>query len=751
MARVPAGLCLGAALLLWLPSVSPLSLLRWCTLSEPELAKCSHMSKAFSAAGLRPALACVRGDSAFGCLASIKASQADVVTVDGGLVYRAGKEFGLQPLAGEDYGGALGGSYLAVAVVRSGSDLTLDGLRGARSCHTGLNRTAGWNVPIGLLLDSGRMAALGCDLPAAASAFFSASCVPGALGPGFPESLCRLCKGDAAGEGRCQATPREDYFGYTGALRCLAEGAGEVAFIKHSTVQETLQGGSPRPSWAGGLQVSDFQLLCRDGGRAAAEAWQGCHLARVPGHAVVTRPGTDRRLILQLLQEGQEMFGAPSSSSSGVFQMFSSGSYGGQDLLFKDSTVRLVPVPEGQSYQDWLGEEYLHAMRGMDCDPTRLPESLRWCVFSPAEIQKCSEMALAFQKQRLKPMIRCVSAESRHLCMEQIQKRAIDAVTLAGEDIYTAGRDFGLVPAAGESYAEGDTNSTYYAVAVVRRAAQDGDGAFTIHELRGRRSCHTGFGRRAGWTLPVGLLLSKGLIQSRGCSVLEAVSTFFSASCVPTDRPKGFPPNLCRLCAGDEDGNHKCEASDRERYFGYTGAFRCLAEGHGEVAFVKHTSVFENTDGRNAAPWASGLHSADFQLLCPNGARAEVDQFANCHWGRVPPRAIMVHPETNPLAVYGLLDRAQDFFGAENNSNGFKMFNSSDFHGQDLIFRDATTAIVTAGERTTTDAWLGQMFLEAMEGWESFSSSQCSKAAARPGNLCLLLLMLILFARCFSA
>ncbi|KAH0624313.1 hypothetical protein JD844_008017 [Phrynosoma platyrhinos] len=638
---------------------------------------------------------------------------------------------------------SLGGSYLAVAVVRSGSGLTLDNLRGSRSCHTGLNRTAGWNIPIGLLLDSGRMAAMGCDFPAAASAFFSASCVPGASGPGFPQSLCSLCKGDATGEGRCQSSPREDYFGYSGALRCLAEGAGDVAFIKHSTVQETLQGRtppaavwrgpraggwgggcpltfgvrgeSPPPFWAKDFQMSDFQLLCRDGGRAPVEAWRDCHLARVPGHAVVTRPGTDRRLLLQVLQEGQPSKRKPDQAS-----------------------------PSKVAHHAWLPTG--------PSEPPGTPGVSGWRQRVPCPPSGLTCIAFPRGRHQAEVPPGCVNILSG-------QSHGINGPFLKRKQKQGRGMKAALAK-------NRDTSSTYYAVAVVRRATADGNGsdAFTVHELRGRRSCHTGFGRRAGWTLPVGILLSKGLIQPRGCSVLEgqarvpltpwhpqapdlpaclslfpAVSAFFSASCVPTDRSEGFPANLCGLCAGDEDGNHKCEASDRERYFGYTGAFRCLAEGRGEVAFVKHTSVFENTDGRNAVPWASQLHSADFQLLCPNGARAEVGQFAECHWGQVPPRAIMVHPETNPLAVYGLLDRAQDFFGANNNSNGFKMFSSSDFHGQDLIFKDATTAIVPAEERTTADAWLGQMFLEALEGWESSSSSsssspQCSGAGEPPAQ-----------------
>ena len=69
----------------------------------------------------------------------------------------------------------------------------------------------------------------------------------------------------------------------------------------------------------------------------------------------------------------------------------------------------------------------------------------------------------------------------------------------------------------------------------------------------------------------------------------------------------------------------------------------------GDVAFAKHTTVRENTGSRNQAQWARNRRSDDYELLCTDGTRKDIDEWANCNLGEIPSNAIVIAGESRPL------------------------------------------------------------------------------------------------------
>ncbi|KAM7400640.1 hypothetical protein PAMA_005029 [Pampus argenteus] len=183
---------------------------KWCVTSDAELQKCARLRDH------APVFDCHKKDSTYECISEIKAGKADAITLDGGDIFRAGlKPHDLQPIIAEDYGPTSDSCYYAVAVVKKGTGFGIRELQGKTSCHTGLGKSAGWNMPIGTLLSMDIIQWSGQEnqpVEQAVSRFFLASCVPGAT----VSKLCQRCKGD------CSRSHAEPYYDYSGAFRSVS-------------------------------------------------------------------------------------------------------------------------------------------------------------------------------------------------------------------------------------------------------------------------------------------------------------------------------------------------------------------------------------------------------------------------------------------------------------------------------------------------------------------------------------------------
>ncbi|XP_013209471.1 serotransferrin [Microtus ochrogaster] len=678
LACAALGLCLAV----------PDKTVRWCAISEHENSKCisfrDHMKNVLPADG--PQLACVKKTSYTDCIKAIAGSEADAITLDAGWVYEAGlTPNNLKPVVAEVYGTPEKPqtSYLAVAVVKKGSGFQLDELQGKKSCHTGLGRSAGWNIPVGLLF---------CKFPEprspiekAVASFFSGSCVPCADSASFPK-LCQLCPG-------CGCSSLQPYYGYAGAFKCLKDGGGDVAFVKHTTIFEVLPQKSDR---------DQYELLCPDNTRKPVDQFEECYLARVPSHAVVARAMDGKEdLIWEILKVAQENFGKGKSKD---FQLFDSPLE--KDLLFKNSAIGLLKIPSRMDYRLYLGHNYVTAIRNVregECPES--PSSnvpVKWCALGHHERQKCDEWSVNSGGQ-----IDCESAETTEDCIDKIVNGEADAMSLDGGYAYIAGQ-CGLVPVMAENYDSSDCGQLekgYYAVAVVKASNR----GITWENLKGKKSCHTAVDRTAGWNIPMGLLYSR----TKSCKFDE----YFSQGCAP-----GYEKNstLCDLCMGP----NKCAPNNKEGYFGYTGAFRCLVE-KGDVAFVKHQTVMQNTEGKNPDAWAKDLKLTDFELLCPDGSRKPVTEYASCHLAQAPNHVVVSRKE-KAARVSTVLRNQQGAFGSNADcSTSFCLFKSDT---KDLLFRDDTKCLYKVPDGTTWEKYLGEDYVQAVGNMKKCSTSRLLEA-----------------------
>src|SRR6218665_2424329 len=258
-------------------------LLRVCTISKNEFKKCRDWQKAVAGIySLDYDLECHQTDGKHQCMQMIEDQKVDLVGLDPGEVYIAGRYHSLVPILYEQYAPTNQTGFYAVAVVKTSEPnpiLDLKDLRNRKACFGGVGQIAGWVLPIVQLLEKNLIDVVDCNnIIQNAANFFAPSCAPNALidknnpiGTN-PQSMCSLCAG-----GKCEGN--DLYANSDGALLCLTSGGGEVAFVRHTAVEQLVR--------TGRFRRQDFQLLCPNGLRNSVDSYQQCNWGFSSPNAIV--------------------------------------------------------------------------------------------------------------------------------------------------------------------------------------------------------------------------------------------------------------------------------------------------------------------------------------------------------------------------------------------------------------------------------------------------------------------------------
>uniref|UniRef100_A0A667XA04 Serotransferrin n=2 Tax=Myripristis murdjan TaxID=586833 RepID=A0A667XA04_9TELE len=333
-------------------------------------------------------------------------------------------------------------------------------------------------------------------------------------------------------------------------------------------------------------------------------------------------------------------------------------------------------------------------------------KKMRWCTVSDPEQRKCAELAKALVAV-LPPAavaafarLSCVRGYSTTDCIDKIRGNRADVMTLDAGEVYSAVKQFGLFTVAKEIYSDG---GCVLSVAVVRNSSLD------IRSLRGLRSCHSGVRWTAGWSLPLGFLLSRNyLTWTKEQPLSQDVSTFFSASCVPG--AAAMAPPLCALCRGQRSyirqRNFHCETSHSEPFYNSQGALRCLSTGAGDVAFVDHLAL-ESIDESERD---------NFRLLCTDGTHANLSQYRNCNLGRGPGGGMVTRLNYRKIARKFLMTIQMLFGQRGRERQRFQLFNSSSYGENDLLFKDATEKLAILLDDKDVSQALGLDYVALLKG-----------------------------------
>jgi len=544
-------------------------------------------------------------DSEGASIEALRFGHADIAFMDGGSAWVGWQQYDLGVLASETKPDGRTW-YGARAVVHADSDIAeahLDSdlytdpftlFQGKTSCHTGWLKSAGMLLPMGYLIGNGYANVIG--------------------DPNTVESM-RNTIYEYFNENASIPESGETYYSYKGALRCLSENRGDIAFVADTTLDYYCIDRAESNTWC--LDESEYIELPLFG--------------RAPGHPVMYNPATmsseKADMVRQTLvamsddEEGLDILDEIINSPRGIVDVGTTVDH----LGTYSAAIKNVP-----GIQAYYGGKY-----GINTSvsPTKDPLIIAYEVRDTYENIDANPQLLADRLSlKLGVTVELYDVTSEGAIIEALRFGHADIGFMDGGAAWVGWKEYGLSALAADLKPDG--RSWYGAQAYVRadsdmaQAYLDDDESTDPFELmRGKTSCHTGWLKSAGMLLPMGYLIGNGYAEVIGDpdDVESLRSTIFNF----------FNENASIPESGDF-------------YYSYEGALRCLSEERGDIAFIADTTYDYNCVQKQR----------NWCLKDEGGASGYV---ALPLFGKAPSHPVMFNPEqmdmyTRTALLNGLMD-----------------------------------------------------------------------------------------------
>ena len=497
---------------------------------------------------------------------SLRFGHVDLAMMDAASSWMSWKNYGLEALLAdeENYGRPY---YNSNAWVKSDSDIAayqnddnqltdpFSLFEGKKTCHTGWFDSVGMLLPMGFLLGLGYANVAGNpndveSLLFTIQEFFDDE-------PPIPEAGTK-------------------YYGYSGALRCLSEGAGEIAFLQDSSVEDHCSDDdSVRPSWC--LEEDEYTMLPTFG--------------RSPSNALMYNPSfLDSEVSERISKELVALSGI-----DGMDQILSS--------LF--GTPGFVPTTSQQHLEGYSSLVYnipgMQAYFEDTSDTGQVNLSVKEIHIGVlAPLSNSTSSSFGFLADSISDDIGIgvnISEFENHFSLvENLSNGVINIAIADAIPSWKAWKHDGMSVLASLLDKQEKVFSDTFAV--VRSDSEFANSTDPFSLMNGISPCFSG--RDHPSTLLVaGSLVERGLTNQledlQNSSILDIIRSLFNSS-------YSFP-------------------EDNSELHGSNGALRCLSDGGGEIAFVEgnEQEIFCQ-DGSQPSDGNWCLDPAEYSLLPPIGS-----------------------------------------------------------------------------------------------------------------------------------